>query len=57
MDLCFITALLERGFGLQPDTEMILAQKLPFNGEAIETQWPLGASLEELSEELKKLNL
>jgi len=57
MDLCFITALLEDGFGIRPDATMQLAQKLPFNGEAIETQWPLGASLEELGEELGKLGM
>jgi Golgi nucleoside diphosphatase len=57
MDLCFITALLEDGFGIQSEATLQLAQKLPFNGEAIETQWPLGASLEELGEELAKLGL
>eukprot|EP00730_Choanoeca_flexa_P003148 TRINITY_DN11307_c0_g2_i1.p3 TRINITY_DN11307_c0_g2~~TRINITY_DN11307_c0_g2_i1.p3 ORF type:complete len:461 (+),score=108.85 TRINITY_DN11307_c0_g2_i1:3851-5233(+) len=57
MDLCFITALLEDGFGIQSTATLKLAQKLPFNGEAIETQWPLGASLEELGEELAKLGM
>jgi Golgi nucleoside diphosphatase len=55
LDLSFISALLEHGFGVADTAELLMAQKLIFRGEAIETQWPLGASLEELSEELAKL--
>ena len=55
MDVSFISALLEFGFGVADTAELLMAQKLMFRGEAIETQWPLGASIEELSEELTKL--
>lgn len=55
LDLCFISSLLEHGFGVADTAMLLMAQKLVFRGEAIETQWPLGASLEELSEELGKL--
>ncbi|EGD74640.1 ectonucleoside triphosphate diphosphohydrolase 5 [Salpingoeca rosetta] len=54
-DLCFISALLEHGFGIHDEQRIILARKLFYNGAAIETQWPLGAGLEELFEELEKL--
>lgn len=57
MDLCFISSLLTDGFSISSSAHIRLAQKLDFNGNAIETQWPLGASLEELSEELDKLGL
>ncbi len=50
MDLCFISALLEKGFGLKPSTPIVLAKKLEFNGELVETSWSLGASLAEISE-------
>jgi hypothetical protein len=46
---------LQDGFGIHPNAHIMLAQKLPYKGEAIETQWPLGASLEELGEELPRL--
>lgn len=54
-DLCFITALLERGFGIEESQTIILARKLFYNGAAVETQWPLGAGLEELFEEIGKM--
>lgn len=55
MDLCFISALLEDGFGLAPDTPLVLAKKLEFNGELVETAWSLGASLAEISETQQQL--
>lgn len=55
LDLCFISSLLEYGFGVHDNAALLMAQKLFFRGEHVETQWPLGASLEELSEELAKL--
>lgn len=50
MDLCFINALLEKGFRLPRDSALVLAKKLEFNGEMVETAWSLGASLAEISE-------
>eukprot|EP00053_Salpingoeca_punica_P009720 m.87467 g.87467 ORF g.87467 m.87467 type:complete len:445 (-) comp15129_c0_seq1:1643-2977(-) len=55
MDLCFIISLLEDGFGLSPSTQMLLARKLEFNGELVETAWALGASLDEISETQRQL--
>eukprot|EP00050_Salpingoeca_kvevrii_P007607 m.297309 g.297309 ORF g.297309 m.297309 type:complete len:457 (+) comp13589_c0_seq1:1001-2371(+) len=55
MDLCIIYSLLVDGFKVQPQTEMTLAKKLPFQEELIETQWSLGASLAEVSETLDQL--
>lgn len=49
MDLSFIVGLLEHGFGLDSAAEVTLAKKLPYNGEEVETAWPLGASLADLS--------
>ena len=49
MDLSFITGLLEHGFGLDAHAEITLAKKLPYNGEEVETAWPLGASLADIS--------
>eukprot|EP00043_Microstomoeca_roanoka_P004404 m.49480 g.49480 ORF g.49480 m.49480 type:complete len:509 (-) comp12477_c1_seq2:373-1899(-) len=54
-DLSFISALLQYGFGINENATILLARKLLYNGAAIETQWPLGAGLEELFEELAKL--
>lgn len=56
MDLCFISALLEKGFGLHPSTPLVLAKKLEFNGELVETSWSLGASLAEISETRTQLD-
>ena len=56
LDLCFISSLLEFGFGVGDKSTLLMAQKLVFRGEHVETQWPLGASLEELGEELAKLD-
>ena len=55
MDLVFISALLEEGFRLQRDTPLVLAKKLEFNGELVETAWSLGASLAEISETREQL--
>lgn len=52
MDLCFIDALLVKGFGLHPTSTVVLAKKLSFNGELVETSWSLGASLTEISEQM-----
>eukprot|EP00049_Salpingoeca_infusionum_P001362 m.47664 g.47664 ORF g.47664 m.47664 type:complete len:525 (+) comp10988_c0_seq1:257-1831(+) len=55
-DLCFITALLEHGFGIGASAPVRVAKQIEYNGEAVETQWPLGASLGEISEELGRLH-
>lgn len=49
MDLCYISALLVEGFRIEPSAEINLAKKIIFNGEGVETQWTLGAAIEELS--------
>ena len=51
LDLSFITALLGDGFGIGSHDKIDLAKKLPYNGEEIETAWPLGASLASLSKQ------
>jgi hypothetical protein len=50
MDLCFITALLLDGFKLSPSATVNLAKQITYNGAAVETQWTLGAAIEEISE-------
>lgn len=49
MDLSFITALLLDGFKLEPGASLNLAKTINFNGERVETQWTLGAAIEEVS--------
>lgn len=49
MDLSFITALLLDGFKLEPGATLNLAKTIKFNGERVETQWTLGAAIEEVS--------
>ena len=44
-DLCFISTLLQDGFGLAPSTPLKLAKAIRYNGERVETQWTLGASI------------
>lgn len=57
LDLCIISALLEDGFGLQPHTPVLLAKKMEYNGELVETAWSLGASLAEIAETRSQLNM
>lgn len=49
MDLTFITALLIDGFKLEPSATLNLAKSIKFNGARVETQWTLGAAIEEVS--------
>lgn len=44
-DLCFISTLLQDGFGLASSTPLKLAKAIRYNGERVETQWTLGASI------------
>eukprot|EP00055_Hartaetosiga_balthica_P017071 m.111635 g.111635 ORF g.111635 m.111635 type:complete len:573 (-) comp9241_c1_seq1:353-2071(-) len=53
-DLCFIISLLEKGFGIEGSQNILLAQQLSYKGSKIETQWPLGASIEEIGEEYSR---
>jgi hypothetical protein len=48
MDLCFITQLLKTGFRIDPKATLHLAKSMQFNGERVETQWTLGAALQEV---------
>lgn len=48
MDLCFITQLLKKGFHIPSTTTLHLAKSMQFNGERVETQWTLGAALQEI---------
>lgn len=48
MDLCFISTLLMDGFKLKENTPLNLAKAMRFNGERVETQWTLGAALQEI---------
>jgi ectonucleoside triphosphate diphosphohydrolase 5/6 len=57
IDLCFISALLEDGFGLHTHAPILLAKKMEYNGELVETAWSLGASIAEISETREQLNL
>lgn len=57
LDLCFISALLEDGFGLHTHAPILLAKKMEYNGELVETAWSLGASIAEISETREQLNL
>ena len=50
LDLCYIVSLLEDGFKITHDTPLNLAVKMNYNGAIVETAWPLGASLAEVSE-------
>ena len=50
LDLCFIGSLLVDGVGLDPHARMMLAKSMQYNGERVETQWSLGASLAEIFE-------
>jgi len=47
-DLSFIEALLINGFKLDPEAQMTLAKSITFNGARVETQWTLGAAIEEI---------
>lgn len=57
LDLAFIGALLTDGFGLAPDTPIVLAKSMQFNGARVETQWSLGAALAEVKETRTALGL
>ncbi len=50
LDLCYIVSLLEDGFGLSRDRPLQLSRKIKYNGVDVETAWPLGASLIELTD-------
>lgn len=49
MDLSFIVSLLIDGFKLEPGATLNLAKSIQFNGARVETQWTLGAAIEEVS--------
>jgi apyrase len=49
IDLTFITALLLEGFRIDRTATLNLAKSINFNGARVETQWTLGAAIEEVS--------
>ena len=49
MDLCYLSSILVDGFKIAPSASINLAKKITFNGAPVETQWTLGAAIEELS--------
>ncbi|XP_047172097.1 nucleoside-triphosphatase-like [Vigna umbellata] len=49
IDITYMYALLVDGFGLDPEQEFTLADKIEYEDALVETAWPLGTAIEAIS--------
>ena len=51
LDVAYAYALLTDGFGLKPGEELMLVDKIKYNGQAVEAAWALGDAIAVMEEE------